>query len=822
MMIFAKKHASLSIKNPNWYFMRCFIVLFLSFSVYAHAQYSVTGVIKDANDNSPIPHATAALIRSDSSVVTGRVSNDDGKFVIESVAAGDYLLQVSFLGYEKVNRRVNVPVQSDLGDILLSESTNKLNEVVVSADRPLVENRADRYIVNVSGNIQSAGRDALDILRNTPGLLVDHKGNISLMGNSVQVWIDGRPSQMSGEQLQVFLNSMQGGEIDRIEVITNPSSRYDAEGGGGIIDIRTKKGLQLGANGTLTAGYKQGRKDNQNAGVNLNWRREKFNLFGNYSVNRLNTWKKDSEMNVMQTSVGEITFDQYSTLESSNVFNHSVRAGMDYFLNPKNILGFIVNAYSVGGGQTDSEGITHISPTYNGIDFSTSNNTMTKNENGIQVNTNYQHTFTKSGQQLNIDLDYARFDSEQLQQTANSYYDPNGTMVGILEQLRHKAPRIIDVYSAKIDYTQPLWKDARMETGAKVSQTKTDNDLKYDVLVGNDWQIDANRTNRFVYSEQIDAAYINLNQQLGKFNLQAGLRGEYTLSKGKQKTTGEGNDTTYFNLFPTFFVNYQASQKHAFGISYSHRLSRPSYDILNPFEVAIDAYSFITGNPYLTPAYTHNIQLSHTFAQALMTRIRYSNITDMIMQIPVEDAATQRHGLSYGNFGKMQSYTAMVNYRKTFFKIWTANMTIQGAYSINTSNEASGEFINKGTSLYAQLNNNITITPTLSAELTGMYASRRRFAYYVTQPVGNFSIGFRQTLLKNKMTLSLTVNDILYTMSKATVRAQYENVNYSSRSEYDNRYVNLTLRYNFGSTTVREARNKSTGIEDEASRAGSR
>ena len=798
------------------------IYLFLSISMYTHAQHSVTGRIKDANNNSPVSYATVALLRTDSSVVTGKITGNDGKFVIENIAAGDYLLQVSIIGYEKVNNKVNVPEQNNLGDILLSESTNHLNEVVVKADRPLVVNRIDRYIVNVSGNIQSDGRNALDILRTTPGLLVDHNGSILVMGNNVQVWVDGRSTQMSGEELQAFLKAMQGGEIDRIEVITNPSSRYDAEGGGGIVDIRTKKGLQYGLNGTLTTGYEQGKKDRENVGVNLNWRREKFNVFGNYSINRGNYWSSVDQINVMQTYTGKITFDQNSIYETKKAgLRHSVRAGMDYYLKPKTILGILVNAYYSDGDERRNNGITHISPIYNGVNYSKSDNLTINDGSGARINTNLQQTFNKPGQQLNIDLDYAHFVSKPFQQTANIYYNPDGAMVGTPEQLRNKTPRNINVYSLKADYAQPLWKDARMEAGTKISHSKTDNDIKYDVFDGNNWQIDMNKTNRFVYSEQITATYVSLNQKLGKFDFQAGLRGEHTKSKGEQKTTAEISDTTYFNLFSTFHVNYHPSQKHTLGLSYSRRLNRPGYSVLNPFEITVDAYSFLRGNPYLTPAYTHNFDFSYTFGQSLMARIGYSNSTDRIMQIPIEDAATQRYGLSYGNFGKMQIYTAMINYRKTFFKIWTANLILQGFYSINTSNEVSGEFINKGGSFMAQLNNNIAITPSLSAELIGTYGSKQRFAYFEMQPQGDLSVGLRQVLLKNKLTLSLNVNDIFFS-SKQKVNARYENVDYTMASKYDSRSISLTLRYNFGSSTVKAARNKSTGIEDEASRAGGR
>ena len=802
-------------------------IFFLLFSLClftANAQHQLSGTVKDGAEGSPVPFATIALMRSDSTVVTGVMAGDDGKFVLANVASGNYILQASFIGFETTFRNVNVPAQSDLGDFILHESATRMEEVVVTATRPLVVMRADRYVVNVSGNIQSAGRDAMDILRNTPGVLVDHNGNISVMGNNVQIWIDGRPSRMSGEQLQAFLASMQGGEIDRIEVITNPSSRFEAEGSGGIIDIRTRRGLQFGANGTITVGYRQGRTDSQNAGVSMNWRREKFNVFGNYSINRSKNWETINQINVLQTPFGEVTLNQHTTAKVTKAgLRNSVRAGMDYFINPRNTLGVIVNAYHSPGGTGSITGFTDISPALNGVSHSKADNTQTQNVDGIQVNTNYQSTFATPGQQLNFDLDYARFYSNSYQKNANRYFNSEGFPIGATEQFSNANPQIINVYAAKVDYMQPLWTGARMETGARFGHTATDNNIKYEEVINNVWQVVPDRTNRFEYTEQISAAYVNVNQMVGKFSLQAGLRGEYTYSKGNQKTTSELNDTSYFNLFPTFFVNYQASPQHTFGLSYSRRLSRPNFWNLNPFEVTIDAYSFVRGNPYLTPAYTHNLQLTHTFAQSLMTRIGYTNATDLISQMPIVyvDDESQRTGIIFQNFGRSQNISAMMNYRRTLVKIWTANLTVQGSYVVNSSNVASGEYVSKGEMLIVQMSNNIVITPSLSAELTGMYVSGVRQGYLVVQSFGNVSIGLRQMLLQNKMTLSLTVSDIFNSMGQ-NCYTRYDDVNYTLKVRQDSRHANLTLRYNFGSTTVRAARSRQTGIEDEATRAGGR
>jgi hypothetical protein len=421
-----------------------FIAIFNLCIFTISAQHQVTGTIKDGADGSPVSYATAALLRSDSSIITGAMANLDGKFVIPNIAAGNYLLQVSFLGYEKAYRTVNVPAQNDLGEITLTESASSLSEVVVTATRPLVTMRADRYVVNVSGNIQSIGRDAHDILRNTPGLLVDQEGNITLMGNRVRIWIDGRPSQMSGEQLLAFLKSMQGGEIDRIEVITNPSSRYEAEGSGGIIDIRTRKGLELGVNGTLTLGYTQGHSGRVNAGATMNWRRDKINLYGNYSYSRYDGWSYLDQINVMQTPEGEITLANDAKYNNTKLgMRHSVRAGMDYYINPNNIFGVVINTYLDDKGLADGKSTTHISPVYNGVSYSTADNLQTDTKNGIQANMNYQSTFAKPGQQLNFDLDYARFSSDPLQKNANRYYGPDNVMIGDVEQFSNANPQTI-------------------------------------------------------------------------------------------------------------------------------------------------------------------------------------------------------------------------------------------------------------------------------------------------------------------------------------------------------------------------------------------
>lgn len=248
------------------------ILLLTITTAFAFAQNQITGKVKESSSDKIIPYATVVLIGSDSTVVAGSISNEQGQFILKNINTGTYILNVSFVGYDKYKLRLDVKQQSvDVGTVELAESVNKLEQVVVTGNRPFVSQQNDRYVVNVGSHIQTGGRNALEVLTNTPGVLVDPNGKISVMGSSVDVYIDGRPSRLSGDELKAMLTSTQGETIDRIEVITNPSSRYDATGGS-IINIRTKRGAQDGLNGSVNLGFRQGRKDRENGGVSLNYR----------------------------------------------------------------------------------------------------------------------------------------------------------------------------------------------------------------------------------------------------------------------------------------------------------------------------------------------------------------------------------------------------------------------------------------------------------------------------------------------------------------------------------------------------------------------
>jgi len=793
-----------------------FTILFLSI-ISVHSQNQISGTVKDAKDNNPIPYATVTLLKTDSTVVTGDMTNDMGNFVLKGIQSGNYLLQVYYLGYDKKQMKMNVPQQNELGDITLSSSENKLQEVVVTAKRPLIEQRTDRYIVNVGSNIQTAGRNALEVLGTTPGVFVDPDGNISVLGQSVNVYIDGRPSRLSGDQLKALLSATNGETIDRIEVITNPSARYDASGGT-IIDIKTKKGMQPGINGSADLGYRQGHADNENAGLSLNYRDDKLNLYGNYSINRTSKWERFGQTNVLTMNDGSIhTFNQQAITKSIDAnFSQQYRLGVDYNIDKKNIIGALFSGYHAGNAENQNNGTTTITPALNDTSRTAFNNRNSNWNDGKQYNLNYQGQYAKPGQQLNVDLDYGQFQSNPYQLNQNYYFDTQQAQIGDEELLRHTNPQKIDLWSANADYTQPLWKGSKMDVGAKASQSKTDNNLIFENYLQSQWEPDATQSNRFVYTEQINAAYASISQSLGKWSFQVGLRGEYTHSKGEQRTIQIVTDSTYFNLFPTAYISYALSQKNQFNLSYGRRIMRPVYAQLNPFEYRIDAYSFEAGNPYLKPMLMDYSSFSYmNNPLGLMLQLGYWKIHNLIQEIPIQEG--DRYGLTSNNFGERSSYNIMANYRKTFFKRWTMNLMIQGAYDTNTSNESYGTFNNNGFVIEAQWYNSVNITSTFSAEMTALFVSPQTEGYFKAKSMSNVSIGLRKTLLKDKLSISLNANDLFHTF-KADMTAINETMDYHIWVDRDSRWVSLSLRYMFGSDKIKAARNRQTGVEDEKQR----
>src|SRR6266404_1639572 len=578
-------------------------IFLLTLLFAGHAQTktgNIRGIVIDGNSKT-IESSTITLLRSkDSSVIKMSAADKNGHFEFENIPEGKYLVSISVVGHKKGYSdifEITADKNSvDLKTIELIPQAKDLTGVTVTSRKPLIEQKIDRTIVNVDAAVSNVGATALEVLEKSPGITVDKDGNISLKGKQgVQIYIDGRPSYLSGQDLLNLLKNMNANQLDQIEIMTNPPSKYDAAGNSGIINIKTKKNKQVGFNGSTTIGYSQGKYWRTNESLNLNYRNGKFNAFTNYSYNKNYSYQLLSIHRTyrLPDKTIDALFDQVAFMPRNNSSNN-LKAGLDYFVDKKTTIGFVASGF-INPEHQFNYNTSYLKNSNNTIDsvvYSTSN-TKDKWKNG-SLNLNFRHQFDSTGREITADLDYSGYLSTNNQLFTNASFNPNGTKRGQTDLLGD-LPVNINIYSAKMDYTHPLKKNAKIEAGIKSSYVNTDNAANYFNFIGAGWQTDYNKTNRFQYNENINAGYINFSKQYKKLGVQAGLRFENTNYKGHQLGNTQKPDSAfsnnYNNLFPTVFLSYTASKKHQFGFNVGRRIDRPAYQDLNPFLFFLDNYT---------------------------------------------------------------------------------------------------------------------------------------------------------------------------------------------------------------------------------------
>ncbi len=805
----------------------------LSFVSMGQSTTSVKGVVTDKN-NKPAEAVTVSVLQATDSIAVKLQSTDmSGNFEFLDLSFGRYMLLYSAVGHQQVYSEVFELNAANstilLPAIQLSPASQEMKGITVVHRKPFIEQKIDKTIVNVDAAVTNVGATALEVLEKSPGVMVDKDGNISLKGKqSVMVMMDGRPTYLSGEQLANLLKSMPASSIDVIELVTNPSAKYDAAGNSGIINIKTKKNKQKGFNGTLTLNYGQGAYWKTNNSLNMNLRVGKFNFFANggYSI-----WNSFQELNIdrefSDASSKELTaiFEQSSFMKNENR-NYNMKVGADYFLTKKTTLGFVLNgnfsperqrgintSYMKNAGASTDSIITATS----------SNKDLWKNKS---VNLNVRHQFDSTGKELTADIDYVTYGSNSQQLFVNTIYNPDWS-AKYVENLRGRLPIDIDIYSAKIDYTQPLKKGAKMEAGFKTSFVNTNNIADYSNLISGNWTSDYDKSNNFDYKENILAGYLNYNRQIKKFGIQAGLRYEHTHYEGRQFGNPQRQDSSfsrnYGSLFPTLFVSYAANDKNQFAVSYGRRIDRPAYQDLNPFLFFLDKYTYGRGNPYLQPQFTHNVELTHTFKSFLTTTLNYSYTKDFFSETfsqgnPQFNEPEYATIVRQGNIGARQNVGASISAQIPVQKWWTAIL-----YSNYNYNKFKGTLNNEeidveaGT-LMLNVNNQFKFNKGWSAELSGWYRSKGVEGQILIDPMGAVAAGLSKQVLKSKGTLKLNVRDMFYTQ-KVTGYINFQTTKATFMNLRDTRVVNLSFVYRFGKPIKgSQPRRKIGGANEEQNR----
>ncbi|MBK7681729.1 MAG: TonB-dependent receptor [Bacteroidetes bacterium] len=612
-----------------------FLILCVS-AVQGWAQSgNITGKITGGNGEGLIGAIAELRLVKDSSLSKAAATDVNGGYVLENSKEGIYFIKASFIGYNAFTGEsfsFDGNTNKNIATIKLTESSIQLKSAEITGIKPLVEVKADMTVFNVENSINSTGSNAFELLQKAPGVVVDNNDNIALKGRGgVMVQIDGRPSRLSETELADYLKSVQSTDVEAIELISNPSSKYDAEGTAGIINIRLKKNKNYGTNGSFTAGYAIGELPKYNSAISVNHRSRKFNVYSNYSNN---FGERYNEFYLYREQRPYI-FDQTS-FSTREFVSHNYKAGVDYTLNKKNSFSLM------GNGNYSTADVTQKNRN-NISDFTThqidsvlrSNQTTENTNNNISLNLNHHFSDTL-GNDLSTDIDFGFFDSDRNNYIPNEYILPDVETPLSSTYFRSIMPTTITIYSLKSDYTKKF-KKSKLGLGFKIAMVETDNTFDFYNIENGVETIDNTRSNHFVYTENVNALYANYQYTLKNFELQAGVRMENTQSEGDLRSEVSTEDKNvkrdYTDFFPSAGITFNLNQNHATSLVYSSRIDRPNYQELNPFENKLDELSFRKGNPFLNPQYSNKIELSHTYKYATTLSVGYSRTEDFFAQI---------------------------------------------------------------------------------------------------------------------------------------------------------------------------------------------
>lgn len=777
----------------------------------------ITGTVIDEH-HVPVSFATVSLLRAkDSVLIKGALGTDAGAYVFDRVAAGTYVIKTTAVGYNK-GQSQSFTVATDavaVPTVTMTTSAQTLKTVSVQSSRPLIEHQADRTVMNVENSVLAAGNSAMEILQRAPGVTVDKDDNISLKGKQgVTVMINDKLTYLTSAQLATLLRSTDGSTIKSIELITNPSAKYDASGNSGIINIKLKKNKQAGTNGSLAAGAGYGFIGSDNESLNLNHKEGNLNLFATLSHNDSKRQQSIQIKRIVTPTAGGATyFNQYTDLQSAH-HNNSYRFGADYDLSPKNTIGFVVNGYF--NGQNDYvDNPTFIGSSFNKVDSSLHTvSTSLQTYKDFAANLNDVWKIDTAGQQISADLDYSRFRNDANAQYMTNFFLADGSIQHPPAFLGNHTPSVITIRTGKVDYAVPFTKSLKFESGLKFSDVQSDNDL----LQRNSASANYISTNHFVYNEKVDAGYINFNQSYKNTSVQVGLRAEYTSSKavGDSSNIVQTIDRDYLNLFPSVFIHQNLGAKHEVGFSYSRRIDRPQYDNLNPFIFNLDPYTYIKGNPYLRPQYTNNFEFSYTYNKQLNVTLGYSRTTDVITEVPGTDPVTKISFITNQNLQVQNSYNLNVNTPYTITKWWEGDVNLTGFYLGFKSQGLQGADLDRGQTAFQGRTTQTFSFSHIKAELTGNYQSGLTYSLYFVKPQYSIDAGLSRSFADKKLNVKLSMSDIFNTL-RNDVTSNYQNNNLDIRQKRESRITRLTLTYNFGSSKI-QARQHQTGAEEEKGR----
>lgn len=758
-----------------------FIVTFCSAQEYA-------GRVLDIK-NQPVAYANIVAYTTDSTYIDGTTSDDDGRYTL-SLDKEVGFFEVSFIGYES---QTITPTSTDLGTIILTEGT-QLQEVVITGRRPTIVQKVDRLVFGIENTIAGSGGDALDVLRVTPSVLIEDD-NLNIVGKgAVRVMVNGRIVQLSGEQLMSYLSGIASDDIKKIEVITSPPSKYEAEGNAGLINIVLKKAKADSWNNQIRTSYTRGIYDIGTLGNTFSYNQGKWSVLASLSGRKGHRGSENELVIEYPEATWKTPFNLKEKMDMA-----SGRVGVDYAISDRSSVGFTYEG-SYQDGDIHDQGTATIEDGKGS--YIKNEGVADLDDTNHAINAHYVQKLDTLGRSLSVDLDFFdvsipvnRVFSSQRYVTKESFTKANNI-----------SNQNIRNYSAKIDFEHPTsW--AKYSYGGKISQTRTMSDVVFYNLSTGRPILDKNQSNEFEYNEGVQALYADASKPFGKYwQTKVGLRAEYTRIKGVSKTLDKTHKDNYLKLFPTVYVSYAPSGTNQFSGSYNRRIQRPYFQNLNPFRFYINGTSYQEGNPFLSPQITDNVELQHVHKGMFITKLFGSYVSNGYNNVIKVDDSEKKIVVTYDNFFTAYNYgvseTVMYNptdWWRTMSQVSVSKMDarFKKGYDIGAKLVSgwNAQVFSKHTFTLRKKNN-------IQAEATFLYASPQKMMYFKTSSIAGLDLGLKFSLLENKLNCTISANDV-FRSKTPTVYFNTNGIAQNNINYRDSQNIKVSLSYRFGNDKIR-------------------
>ncbi|MGI4761008.1 MAG: outer membrane beta-barrel protein [Janthinobacterium lividum] len=772
---------------------------------------TLAGTVADSVSRRALPFATVVLRAATDKNVLSTLTDDKGAFSFAGLAADTYALEVRYLGY-----RAGRPTAVTVGAgrlaplaVALAPERHALAEVKVTATKPFIEQQADKMVLNVAASPLAAGGTAADLLSRAPGVLEQGTG-YQLRGKTVTVMLDGKLTNLSGDELKNMLAALPANTLDKVELVANPSAKYDASAAA-IVNLVTTKSLKLGTNGTATVGVGAGRYGRYNAGLSLNHRTDKLNVYG--GLDRLDN-QTYSTSSAVRALGGEGQLAE-SSLETRRLQTNNAKLGLDLDLSKTTSVGVLAKGMLTDRTRTAESNalLSAASPAALATQLRIAGASQVLSPS---VSAYYKTAFAKD-KTLRVSADYFGYAKDNRNDYATTTLDASGAAspVGLLHD---DSPARNSVKSLMADYAQPLYQGT-LEAGLKAISTTTDNDIRWEQApAGQPWTPDLGKTNHFIYRENVRAAYATFSRSIQKVALQVGLRAEQTSTIGTSLTLGQATERQYLNLFPSVSAQYNHSEKTQFGFSYRRKIERFQFGIVNPFVTYISPYRYSQGNPNIMPSFSHNVELSYSYGSLVSASIAYSQFSNVLVDSFQKNDATQVVINSFQNYPSAGQLSANLTLMKPLLNNkWQTVTNLSILYAQVQGGPGSIGLGAASPGAYLSSNHTLTLRPGLKAEIAASYSSPMTFGGVAMRASYGGSVGLAQTVLKGNGTLTLNVTDVFNTQ-RTRFDVLAAGINSQNVNKVESRFVKLNFSYKFGNQKVKASQRRETGVDAERSR----